>query len=59
MGYFSPAELIPEAAEQNRLIVSMFTKAGIPVVLLDSDITQPPRMSGYDRIGTNNIEAGL
>ena len=57
--FFTPLELIPEAAEQNRLIVSMFTKAGIPVVLLDSDITQPPRMSGYDRIGTNNIEAGF
>ena len=57
--FFTPLELIPEAAEQNRLIVSMFSKAGISVVLLDSDIIHPPRTSGYDRIGINNIEAGF
>ncbi|MDG1357046.1 MAG: substrate-binding domain-containing protein [Akkermansiaceae bacterium] len=57
--FFTPLELSPEAAKQNRLIISMFAKAGIPVVLLDSDIISSPKMSGYDRIGINNIEAGF
>ena len=37
----------------------MFKAASIPVVLLDNDISEPPRKSEFDLIGINNVEAGF
>ena len=46
------------AAESNRAIVSTFTEAHIPVVLIDYDIALSSGRSDYDMVGINNFEAG-
>ena len=56
--FFTPLELLDEADEINRKITTMFKAAGIPVVLLDNDISKPPVKSEFDLIGINNVEAG-
>ena len=53
-----PIESIPNAPSVNKQILSVFKAAGIPVVLLDSDIVPPPDRSEYDVIGVNNYDAG-
>ena len=53
-----PIESIPNAPSVNKQILSVFRAAGIPVVLLDSDIVPPPDRSEYDVIGVNNYDAG-
>ncbi|MBQ0032219.1 MAG: GntR family transcriptional regulator [bacterium] len=53
-----PIESIPNAPSVNKQILSAFRAAGIPVVLLDSDIVPPPDRSEYDVIGVNNYDAG-
>lgn len=55
---FQPVESIPNAPNVNRQILSVFRTAGIPVVLLDSDIVPPPDRSEYDIVGVNNYDAG-
>lgn len=45
-------------ANANREIVDVFRDAEIPVVLIDSDITQPPQRSDYDLVAVNNVGAG-
>lgn len=42
----------------NREIVHILQSAGIPVVLVDADITRPPGRSEYDLIAIDNIAAG-
>ena len=42
----------------NKEIVDIFRHAEVPVVLIDSDITQPPRRSDCDLVAINNISAG-
>lgn len=56
--FFNPLELVPEAEQSNRKILSMFEEAGIAVVLLDSDIVAAPEATRYDLVGINNLEAG-
>ena len=53
-----PIESIPNAPSVNKQILAVFKSAGIPVVLLDSDIVPPPDRSEYDVIGVNNYDAG-
>ena len=55
---FQPIESIPNAPRVNKQMLSVFKSAGIPVVLLDSDIVPPPDRSEYDIIGINNFDAG-
>lgn len=57
--FFTPLELIEQADELNQKITMMFKAAGIPVVLLDNDISKPPVKSEFDLIGINNVEAGF
>ena len=45
-------------AAANKEIVDIFRHAEVPVVLIDSDITQPPRRSDCDLVAINNISAG-
>ena len=45
-------------AAANKEILDTFRHAEIPVVLIDSDITGPPKRSDCDLIAVNNIGAG-
>ena len=42
----------------NEEVVDVFRKAGVPVVLVDSDIVAPPLRSGFDVVGINNVLSG-
>lgn len=55
---FQPVELLGNAAGINRKIVSSLDEAGIPVVLLDSDIVPSPDRSRYDLAAVNHFDAG-
>ena len=45
-------------ADVNEEVVDIFRKAGLPIVLVDSDIVSPPARSEFDVVGINNILAG-
>ncbi len=45
-------------ANSNLEVVRIFKNAEIPVVLLDSDVVQPPERSEYDLVNIDNIAAG-
>lgn len=55
---FQPVELVRDAETINRRILATFDEAGVPVVLLDSDIVRSPGRSRYDLAAVNHIEAG-
>lgn len=55
---FQPVELLKNADEINRRILSVFDDAGVQVVLLDSDIVRSPARSRYDLASVNHVEAG-
>lgn len=55
---YQPLEFLANADQLNHEIVSIFERAGIPVVLLDYDIVSPPERSRYDIVGINNPDAG-
>ena len=42
----------------NREIASLLQEAGVPLVLLDQDIVQPPERSEFDLVAVNNVNAG-
>ena len=56
---FQPLELFPSARYANVKISEALDKAGIPLVLVDSDIVPPPERSRYDVVGINNHDAGV
>lgn len=56
--FFQPLQLKRESVGVNKTILSLFDKANIPVVLLDSDVVPPPRRSNYDLVGVDNIAIG-
>ena len=56
--FFSPIELMSGMEEANRRITAMLDRAGIPVVLLDSDIVSFPKRSRYDVVGIDNRRVG-
>ena len=53
-----PPELLPNAERTTRTVLDIFDRNGIPVVLLDRDITDGTRRSGYDLVGINNFDVG-
>ena len=55
---FHPFEFLNDAERQNKEIVSILDKAGIPVVLLCCDIEPPPGRSEFDVVGINDMDAG-
>ncbi len=55
---FQPVELVRDAEAINRRILATFDGAGVPVVLLDSDIVRSPGRSRYDLAAVNHVEAG-
>ena len=56
---YQPVELVDDVERVNRDILSVFSRANIPVVILDSDFVQTPRRSGYDVVGIDNFAAGV
>ena len=55
---FHPVDFCERAQKVNREVVEVFRDAGVPVVLLDCDIVNPPDESGLDVVGIDNISAG-
>ena len=55
---FQPIELVPNAEKVNARLTDLFTYAGIPVVLLDSDIVEGPRRSAYDLVAVDHFSVG-
>lgn len=53
-----PVEFLPDADLVNARIVSAFSDARIPVVLIDCDICSEPERSGHDVVGIDNFQAG-
>lgn len=56
---FQPVSFLPNADFVNEKVLSIFRAAKIPVVLLDYDTVPPPRRSGCDVVGINNVDAAL
>ena len=57
--FFAPMELTGGKDEVNHRITHALDEAGIPIVLLDRDITEFPRRSQYDLVGIDNRRAGF
>lgn len=55
---YQPLEYVDDADDVNARILNVFSKANIPVVLLDSDILPPPQRSCYDCVTIDNVDAG-
>lgn len=55
---YQPVELVKNSDAINRRILETFDAAGVPVVLLDSDIVRSPDRSRYDLAAVNHVEAG-
>lgn len=55
---YQPIELVANADEVNKRILSIFDDAGIPIVLIDNDITQSPDRSGYELVSVNSFDVG-
>ena len=53
-----PVEFHRDAQRVNAGIFGQFSAAGIPVVLIDCDIVEPPDRSGLDIVGIDNFSAG-
>ena len=55
---YQPLEYSENAEAVNRRIIDSFSRAGIPVVLLDGDFVAWPDRSEYDLVSIDNIAAG-
>ena len=55
---FHPVDFCAGAQKVNHEVVEVFRAAGVPVVLLDCDIVNPPGESGLDVVGIDNVSAG-
>ena len=55
---YQPLEYSENSESINRRILSAFSRAGIPVVLLDGDIVPSPMRSDYDLVSIDNVSAG-
>lgn len=56
--FFAPAELQPNQEEANLRIAESLREAGIPVVLIDRDLTNFPKRSDFDVVGIDNLAGG-
>jgi len=56
--FFAPLETGPELEAVNRSILEELRQAGIPVVLLDRDVTPFPTRSGFDLVSMDNFSGG-
>ncbi len=53
--FLVPLEYFEAAETANRTVVERLEAAGIPLVLIDSDICAFPRRSSYDLVGIDNV----
>ena len=53
--FFSPFEYTPKRGQANHSVLSTFEKAGIPVVLLDSDVDEFPTRNPFDLVSLDHI----
>jgi DNA-binding LacI/PurR family transcriptional regulator len=56
--FFLPHGNSGEGGVLNRRVSELFTKANIPLVLLDRDICDFPQRSSHDLVGVDNIRGG-
>jgi LacI family transcriptional regulator len=56
--FFAPFEHTADRDPANRRIVERFRRAGIPVVLLDRDLSAFPHRSPHDLVGIDNFAGG-
>ena len=56
--FFAPYELVPDKESANRGLAEMLREAGIPVVLLDRDLSSFPNRSDFDLVGIDNMAGG-
>lgn len=56
--FFQPLQFLKDGAKFNRAVLDVFDRAGIPVVLLDSDCLPLPQRSAHDLVGIDNVQAG-
>lgn len=54
---FQPVSFLPDAETVNENVLALFHAAKIPVVLVDYDTVLPPRRSGCDVVGIDNLGA--
>ena len=57
--FFAPAELQPNQEQANLRIAESLREAGIPVVLIDRDLTNFPKRSDFDLVGIDNLAGGF
>lgn len=57
--FFAPFELTKDRNKVNNAIAERFRRAGIPLVLLDRDLTSFPERSNFDLVGIDNFAAGF
>ena len=57
--FFAPFEHLEDCEQVNRRLLDSLQQSGIPVVLLDRDITRYPLRSSYDLIAMDNVQAGF
>ena len=55
---YQPLEYSENSEAINRRVLAAFSKAGIPVVLLDGDIVAYPKRSDFDLVSIDNVAAG-
>jgi len=56
--FFAPVELQPRQEQSNRKLAESLRDAGVPVVLLDRDLSDYPRRSDFDLVGIDNMAGG-
>lgn len=57
--FFAPYELLESSEQVNQSMGLMLREAGIPVVLLDRDLTRFPKRSDFDLVCTDNFAGGF
>jgi DNA-binding LacI/PurR family transcriptional regulator len=57
--FFAPFEHLEDCEHVNRRLLESLQQSGIPVVLLDRDITRFPLRSNHDLIAMDNVQAGF
>ena len=53
--FFSPFEYTPQRGQANHFVLTTFAQAGIPVVLLDSDVDDFPKRNPFDLVSLDHI----
>jgi DNA-binding LacI/PurR family transcriptional regulator len=56
--YFLPHGMSGDGESLNRRVTELFTRANVPVVLLDRDVCDFPQRSPFDLVGVDNLRGG-